>query len=152
VQTLPPPTRRQALHGGVWAALLACGLEPAQAGERTLEIAFDAQSLDEALGAMGGTLTRSPLIALQVPEQVDNGAFVPVAVHSALPQTQQICIVVASNPNPVVVRFTLPASTEPFVSTRIKVAESGRVYAVVRAGERLYCNHCDTRVSVGACG
>jgi sulfur-oxidizing protein SoxY len=146
-------TRRQALHGGLWSALLACGLlPPARAGERAPEIAFDASSLEEALSAMGGELTRTQQILLSVPGVVENGAFVPVSVRSSLPDTQQICIVVASNPNPVVVRFSLPEGTEPMVSTRVKVAESGRVYAVVRAADRLYCNHCETQVSVGGCG
>jgi sulfur-oxidizing protein SoxY len=65
---------------------------------------------------------------------------------------QEIFVVVEANPNPLCVRFTIPEGTEPFVSTRIKMAESSRIYAVVRADGKLYAAARATNVTVGGCG
>jgi sulfur-oxidizing protein SoxY len=55
------------------------------------------------------------------------------------------------NPNPLAVRFSLPEGTEPFVHTRIKLARSGTVYALVRAQGQLYALGRDVRVEKGGC-
>lgn len=123
----------------------------ARAAAGSIELAFDATSLDEALAAMGGVLPDSPLIVLTVPEAVENGAMVPVTVESGLPDTREIAIVVDSNPNPMVVSFALPEGTEPFVATRLKMAESGKVYAIVRAGGRLHACSRTTLVRLSGC-
>ncbi len=59
---------------------------------------------------------------------------------------------VESNPYPLVVRFMMSEGTDPFISTRIKMAQSGSVYAVVKAGNQLYYVSKDTKVTVGGCG
>jgi sulfur-oxidizing protein SoxY len=156
-QALQPKRRHILSRGGLLWALHASGLLcAAQAGAANLEggaqRAFDATSLDDALLALGGAPVPSQHITLTVPDSVDNGAFVPVDVSSALPGTHEICIVVATNPNPMVVRFNLPEGTEPAVSTRVKMAASGRVYAIVKARGGLYAAYRDTQVTVGACG
>jgi len=140
-------------HGSVWAALAACGLmvgRDAQAAQD--ELAFGASSMHDALEALGSVPGAGTQIVLTVPELSENGAFVPVTVESLLPGTQDIYIVVEANPNPMVVRFTIPQGTDAWVSTRIKMAESSTVYAIVRAEGRLYSAARDTRVTVGGCG
>jgi sulfur-oxidizing protein SoxY len=134
-------------------ALLAAGLlgsRPTRSA--SLELAFDATSLEEALQAMGGIQLQSSEIELAVDDTVENGAFVPVTVSCALPKTQEISIVVESNPNPLVVNFRIPEGTQAYVSTRVKMADSGRVYAVVKADGRLYSTFRETKVTVGGCG
>ena len=69
---------------------------------------------------------------------VENGAFVPVTVSSALPGTREILLLVDGNPQPVAVRFTIPAGTEPFVATRIRMAGNGTLYAAVRTDDGLF--------------
>jgi sulfur-oxidizing protein SoxY len=148
--------RRHWLAGsGAWATLLAFGVPwpmLAAAASSTLELAFDATSLEQALQAMGAPQASAAQITLTVPAQVDDGAFVPVSVTSHLPDTTAISIVVDTNPNPLVVHFTLPAGTEPFVATRVKVAESGRVHAVVMAAGRAYAQSGPVTVQRGGCG
>ena len=140
-------------RGGLWAAMLGCGgLDTALAAAPSSELLMDVGAFADALRATGGELASSADIALRVPPLAENGAFVPVTVSSALAGTQEISIVVATNPNPMVVRFTIPDGTEPFVSTRVKVASSGRVYALVKADEKLYATFADTQVTVGGCG
>ncbi len=147
--------RRRVLlqQSGVFAALAACGLlagRDAQAAED--ELMFGAASMTEALSALGSVPTSGAQIVLTVPDRAENGAIVPITVESRLPDTRDIFIVVEANPNPMVVRFTFPQGTDPYVSTRIKMAESSKVYAIVRAEGRLYSAVCDTQVTVGGCG
>jgi sulfur-oxidizing protein SoxY len=146
--------RRRALlqQGGAFTALAACGLllgREVQAAED--ELVFGAASMKEALEALGSVPTSASQIVLTAPDRAENGAIVPVTVESRLPGTQDIFIVVEANPNPMVVRFTVPEGTDPWVSTRIKVAESSKVYAIVRADGRLYSVSRDTQVTVGGC-
>lgn len=116
------------------------------------ELAFGAVSMPEALRALGGIPAVDREIVLTLPDLAENGAVVPVTVESHLPGTRDIFIVVEANPNPMVVRFTFPEGTEPFVSTRIKMAQTSQVYAVVRAEGRLYAARRETQVIVGGCG
>jgi sulfur-oxidizing protein SoxY len=146
--------RRELLaRSSAFCALFGCGLLGHQdASAAQLELAFDASSLDEALEAMGSVQIRSQQITLTVADVVDNGALAPVSVSSTLPNTQEISIVVESNPNPLVVHFRIPPGTEPDVSTRVKMAGSGRVYAVVKADGKVYSTFRETKVTVGGCG
>ncbi len=146
--------RRELLkRSSVFYALLSCGLLGSQYCSATgLELAFDATSLDEALRAMGGVQLASKEIVLSVPDVVENGAYAPVTVSSTLARIQEISIVVEANPNPLVVQFTIPEGTEPFVSTRVKMAGSGRVFAVIKADGKVYSSFRETTVMVGGCG
>ena len=145
-------TRREWLAHGAALAVLLGGSRPSLAhAEAAAELAFDATSFDDAMRALGGALPSTPRIALQLPAQADNGAFVSVSATSTLPGTEEISFLVATNPNPMVVRFTIPEGTEPFVGTRIKVAESGRVYAIVRARGQLYASWAECQVTTGGC-
>lgn len=116
------------------------------------DAAFAARSLAEAVAALGGAPLPTTQIALQIPDVADNGAVVPVIVTSSLPGTHEIFIVVDGNPQPVAARFTIPAGTEPFVATRIKMAQSGTVYAAARTDGGLYAVARTVRVTVGGCG
>ena len=138
---------------GLAVALMSSGI----LGERLAhasggEFVFDATSLDDALRAMGGIQSTSREILLTVPDSVSNGAFVAVTLTSLLPNTQEMSIIVEANPNPMVVRFTIPAGTEPTISTRVKMAETSRVYAVVKADDKLFSTYSETQVALGGCG
>ena len=141
--------RRSAAVTALISGGLLCGREVQAAGE---ESAFVAESMQDALRALGGIPALVHEIVLSAPDLAENGAVVPVTVDSHLPGTQEIFIVVESNPNPLVVRFTIPQGTEPFVSTRIKMAQTSSVYAVVRAQDKLYAVSCRTEVTIGGCG
>ena len=140
-------------QAGVFAALAAGGLLTAREAHAAEDaLVFGAASMREALDALGSVPTSGAQIVLTVPELAENGAVVPVTVESLLPGTHDIFIVVEANPNPMVVRFTIPQGTDAWVSTRIKMAESSTVYAIVRSEGQLYSACRDTRVTVGGCG
>ena len=152
--------RREILkRGGLLAALASGGLltgRAAWAGADALafgeELAFGAASMDEALKALGGIPAVESQIVFTLPELVENGAVVPVSVESKLRGTSEIFIVVEANPNPMAARFTIPEGTEPFVATRIKVAQTCSVFALVRAEGKLYSASRLTKVTIGGCG
>jgi sulfur-oxidizing protein SoxY len=136
------------------AALVATGVLPwpaARAGENDA-LAFASGSLEAALRALGATLDASPKIRLAVPDFVDNGAVVPVEVTSQLSGPQTIFVLSEANPFPLVARFVVPDGTLPYVSTRIKVAKSCNIVALVLADGRFYSAVKATTVTVGGCG
>jgi sulfur-oxidizing protein SoxY len=147
-------SRRHMLAGStLWSVVWASGLwSAAPPSAQALERAFGATSLDDALLALGGKPVASSELKLEVPELAENGAFVPVALSCTLKGVQELAFVVASNPYPLVARFTIPPGTEPFVSTRMKMADSGRVYAIARVDDTLHTTFRDIRVTVGGCG
>ena len=142
--------RRRLLQGaGVMASL---GMAARAGVAADAADPFSAQSLAELLGALGGTPRPSPLIRLDAPEIAENGAVVPVTVSSALPGTREILLLVDVNPQPLALRFAVPAGTEPFVATRIRMAATGTVYAAVRTDQGFYGAARAVEVTVGGCG
>jgi len=48
--------------------------------------------------------------------------------------------------------FNLGASTEGYVSTRIKMGKTSDVVAVVKAGGKLFSTKKQVKVTIGGCG
>jgi len=136
------------------AAVAAAGLLrwPAARAAENDALAFGSGSLEGALSALGATLEPSPQIQLTVPDFVENGSVVPVEVTSQISGPQTIFVLSEANPFPLVARFFVPEGTEPYVSTRIKVARSCNIYALVQADGRYYSAVKATTVTVGGCG
>jgi sulfur-oxidizing protein SoxY len=145
--------RRHLLRqGSVLALLVGCGvatLDQALAAEAS---GFEAKTLDEALAAIGGKPVDSKDLTLIAPDIAENGAVVPLSITSAIPKTETIFVLVEKNPFPLAASFAIPDGTEPFVAARVKMGESTRVYAVVRADGKLYSTFKETKVTLGGCG
>ena len=117
-----------------------------------MDRAFAAASLRKVLDALNATPLPASQLSLAVPERVENGAVVPVEITSRYAGPQDLFIISEANPFPLVARFSIPAGTEPFISTRIKVARSCDIYAVVKTGDSFYSVSQPTQVTVGGCG
>jgi sulfur-oxidizing protein SoxY len=61
-------------------------------------------------------------------------------------------ILVEKNLNPLAAGFTIPAGTEPTVSTRVKMAQTSNVHAVVKADNKYYVATKEVKVTLGGCG
>ena len=147
--------RREALRRiGLFAALAGFGVGVGTT--RSVEAAalqgFDATSMATFLKALGSTPIESTAIEFDMPDVAENGAVVPVTVASRLPRTDRIALIVESNPFPLVARFDFEPGTEPFLATRVKLAQTGTAHALVQADGRLYWTSRDTRVVMGGCG
>lgn len=116
------------------------------------QAAFEAKGLEATFAAMGGTPEASPDITFMAPEIAENGAVVPVNVTSKIPGTTEISILVEMNPNPLAAIFVFPEGTEATVQTRVKVAQTCKLHAVVRANGKLYGTSRETKVTLGGCG
>ncbi|MCB1601470.1 MAG: thiosulfate oxidation carrier protein SoxY [Lysobacterales bacterium] len=116
------------------------------------QAAFEAKALDAVYASLGGTPEDSDQITFMSPEIAENGAVVPVSVSSKIAGTDQIAILVEMNPNPLAALFLIPEGTEPGVSTRVKVAQTCRLQALVHADGKWYRSSRETKVTLGGCG
>jgi sulfur-oxidizing protein SoxY len=116
--------------------------------------AFTAKSSADAVAALlgEGASEASSQIEVKAPDIAENGAVVPVTVSSTLEQVQSISILADKNATPLIASFELPEGTEAYVSTRIKMAQTGDVIAVVKAGGKLYSARKNVKVTIGGCG
>ena len=152
--------RRMLLQSGagaaIYAGLVAAGwLKPGTAEAQAWnKDAFESHALVEARKALGAVdAAQSAEIAfVQTPEIAENGAVVPIGVTSTVPKTEAIAILIEKNPNPLAAVFDIPSGTEASISTRVKMAQTSNVYAVVRADGRYYVASKEIKVTLGGCG
>jgi sulfur-oxidizing protein SoxY len=148
-------SRRGAMRASasVAALLASAGLLPTQAHAFT-KAAFDAKTVPDALKALGaGTPVESKDVQLTTPDIAENGAVVPVAASTALPGVKRLLFLVEKNPNTLAGWFELSDGVEASVSTRIKMAETSRVYAVATtADNRVLFAQKQVKVTLGGCG
>jgi sulfur-oxidizing protein SoxY len=97
-------------------------------------------------------ITESRGIELKIPLIAENGAIVPITVSSSLPGIRTISVLVAKNPVPLAARFELSPDLDPFVSARLKMAETSEVIAVAETSGGLYSARQLVKVTIGGCG
>jgi len=146
--------RREALRlTAIIGLMAATGLiSEAQAADCN-KAAFDGKSLDDVLKALGGSSAdKSSAVTINAPDIAENGAVVPVGVTTTLPKTQQIAILVEKNPSALAAQFLMTADTEPFVASRVKMAQTSNVHALVKADGKWYVTTKEVKVTLGGCG
>jgi sulfur-oxidizing protein SoxY len=152
-------TRRDALKSGggltLAALLVAAGWVPRDAAAQTWnKAAFDTHSMDETLKAIGGgaPAQSKEVTFFSTPDIAENGAVVPIGIASAVPKTESIAILIEKNPNMLAAIFDLPEGTEPTITTRVKMAQTSNVYALVKADGKFYVASKEIKVTLGGCG
>ena len=152
-------SRRKVLRGGsglaVMALAMAAGLvKPGSARAMTWnKAAFDTKSFADAVKALGGPpAVESKDVVLEGPDIAENGAVVPFTITSRVPGTESIAVLIEKNPNTLAANFDIPKGTDPFVNTRVKLAESSKVYALVKADGKYYYAAKEVKVTIGGCG
>jgi sulfur-oxidizing protein SoxY len=114
---------------------------------------FDAKSLDDAMKALGADkFTESTDVSLVASDIAENGAVVPVTVTSKAANTEFIAILVDKNPNAMAASFNIPPGTEPSISTRVKMAGTSNVHALVKADGKWLVASKEIKVTLGGCG
>ena len=115
--------------------------------------AFKQKSEADTLKTLyGKSAEASDKVSLDAPEIAENGAVVPIAVSSTLPNVTGIAILVLENPNVLAAAYKIPAGTQASVSNRLKMAKTTKVLAVVESGGKLYSATKEVKVTVGGCG
>jgi len=116
--------------------------------------AFDTHSLDDTIKALGGAMpTPSPnVVFVSTPDIAENGAVVPIGVTSNVPKTESIAILIEKNPNMLAAVFDIPPGTDSSLSTRVKMAQTSNVFALVKADGKYYVASKEIKVTLGGCG
>jgi len=147
--------RRDVLRAGVLALATAAGLlRPEKAlAQAWNKAAFDTRSFAETVKALGGSRSvESREIQITAPDIAENGASVQISVESSLARTEAIAIMIEKNPNTLSANFEFPQGTDPFVTTRVKIAETSNVFALVRADGKFFHAVKEVKVTIGGCG
>jgi sulfur-oxidizing protein SoxY len=114
---------------------------------------FGSKALADVMKSLGATgATESKDIIITAPDIAENGAVVPVAITSKLPNTQQISIVAEKNPFPLAATFDVSGGGEGYVSARIKMGQTSDVWAVVKADGKYFTARKEIKITVGGCG
>ena len=150
--------RRKALQDAGGLAVLALGMaaglfKPSVARADWNKEAFSTKSFADAVKDLGGSQpVESKEIRIDSPDIAENGAVVPFAVSSGMPDTQKIALLIEKNPNILAAEFDIPAGTEGWINTRVKMNQTSRVIALVKAGDKYYYNAKEVKVTLGGCG
>jgi sulfur-oxidizing protein SoxY len=152
-------SRRKALKTGgslgLFSLLVGMGLvKPGDAfAQAWNQGAFSTKSLNDALKALGvDAPAMSSDIAITAPDIAENGAVVPIAAVSRIPNTQMMVYLIEKNPNIVTAVFEIPAGTVPEVQTRVKMGQTSNVMVLVKADGKTYAAQKEVKVTVGGCG
>lgn len=149
--------RRSLLQGFSGAALLkilaGAGIFlPGMALSDWSKPAFEAKNMADALKALGvKSSTESKDIQLTGPEISENGAQVSMGISSSLPNVTQMAILIEKNPTMLAAMFHVPEGTEPTFQTRVKMAQSSLVYALIKADGKFFMTSREFRVTTGGC-
>lgn len=115
--------------------------------------AFEAASPESAMQGLGLRAPQpSPHIGIVAPDFAENGAIVQIEVESRIPATEAIAILSERNPTALIANFMFSNGAKPKLITRIKLAESGMLKVVVKAGDKYYEASKEIKVSLGGCG
>ena len=149
--------RRHLLKGATAAgsiALTAGLLSSSNAFAGFSPAAFSAKTLADALTGMDATAAiNSTDIIIKAPEIAENGAVVPVEITSNIANTVSISILAEKNPNPLLAHFNFTNGAVPFVATRIKMAQTAMVRAIVTTADGTnYTATKQVKVTIGGCG
>jgi sulfur-oxidizing protein SoxY len=156
----PGQTRRTMLKSAVALAALGFGAGGSLTGAYAAADAkawpgdaFKQKSEADALKSLyGKSGTPSDKVNLDAPEIAENGAVVPIAITSTLPNVTGIAILVLENPNTLAAAYKIPAGTEASVASRLKMAKTSKVMAIVESDGKLFTATKEVKVTVGGCG
>lgn len=139
--------------GTIGAAVSAGLLTPGTVLAAWNKRAFEAKSVDAALKASGlDNGANSGDIKIKAPDIAENGAVVPITVSTKMAGVESVAIMAAGNNQPLASTYKLGKGADAYVSTRIKMAKTGSVIAVCKAGGKVFTNKKEVKVTIGGCG
>jgi sulfur-oxidizing protein SoxY len=115
--------------------------------------AFQATKVQEAMAALQiSNVSLSSDIQIIAPDKAENGAVVQIEVTSRIANTESIAIFVENNPTALIANFVFSEGADGFVVTRIKMAETSDVQAVIKSGNRYFSAKKRVEVLENGCG
>ncbi len=116
---------------------------------------FTHTSADELINSLtnNAELIVSDAIHIKAPEIAENGAVVPITVDTSIANVNKISILVDNNPSPLTSSYDISPQLEAYVSTRVKMAKSSNIIAVVStADKQFFTASKGIKVTIGGCG
>ncbi len=115
---------------------------------------FSEKNSDNAINSLvnNGDVKESEQITIKAPDIAENGGVVPVTVSTDLENVKKIAIFVENNPTPLTSSFDFNQHLTPFVSTRVKMAKTSNIIAVVTTGNGNFRASRNIKVTIGGCG
>lgn len=139
----------QALAGKAYAATAQLN----HAWSKRPSDAFAEETLAPTLQALFGevSIPTSEKIRVIAAELAENGAVVPVKVETDFAVARSITLLASKNPVPLVAQFVFSARVKPFVATRIKLAQSSEIIAIVETENGIFQSRRHVEVTIGGC-
>ncbi len=139
-------------YSAVFGLMASTGLISVAQAQEWNKAAFEGKSLDDVFKILGaGNPDKSSAVTLNAPDIAENGAVVPVGIATTL-KAEQMAILVEKNPSALAAQFFIPAGTDSFVTTRIKMGQTSNVYALVKADGKWNMAVKEVKVTLGGCG
>jgi sulfur-oxidizing protein SoxY len=151
--------RRTFLLGGGAAATLLAMLHRVPGAQAEASAAESAEFKAALVALLGNGAIRDGGLTLDLPESVDNGDYVPVALSVESPMTAQnhvkaVHILSTANPRAAVATFRFtPLSGKAAVTSRMRLAKTQDVVAVAELSDgSVLVARRKVDVKVGGCG
>ena len=146
------PSRRHLLRGTLASSTLAVAVAAGLLRPGRVSAATPMPPLRDALLALSRSRPQdSDAILIKAPDVAADGASVFVEISSTLPKVDMITIFVERNPQSFIAAFHLAPEVLPVLTTRIKIAQTSPVWAVVRSDGQFYKTTRVVTVTVGGC-
>ncbi|SHK52981.1 thiosulfate oxidation carrier protein SoxY [Thermocrinis minervae] len=118
--------------------------------EKALEV------IKEKVGVPLEQIKESPEVTLKAPTIAETPTAIPIEVESTIPveKVEKLWIIVDGNPNPWIADLTFtPQSGRVWFATRIKMAQSSNVRAILKLKDGSYVMAVkEVKVTAGGCG
>jgi len=147
-----PLSRRTFVHASLAGTALTA-LVSSRTNAALPPAVLSATSPADAIRALGGDkMVSDERVRIIVPDRAENGDVVPVSVDADLPNVQRITLVADKNPLPVIATFSFAPEVQGLVATRVKLAETCNVTAIVESDGKLHMGSKPVQVMIGGCG
>ena len=103
-----------------------------------------------ALGVSEPTVDKR--VVVQAPDTAENGAYVGISVESSIPNITAVAFLVDKNPSVLAGYFETKKSGKLKFATKIKMAETSDLVALVKADDKYFMNTKHVKVVLGGCG
>lgn len=152
-------TRRRFLRDAVLMSTLCMGAASGILAPRTVfaawpKAAFDGKDAKEVMNALfqAENAAASEAVVIRAPEIAENGTVVPITIMTSLPKVESITLIAEGNPRPLAAIFKTSSRSVGGVTTRIKLAKTQLITAVVKSDGKLFKGSKEVKVTIGGCG
>ena len=91
-------------------------------------------------------------VVVQAPDTAENGAYVGVGIESSIPNIDAVAFLVDKNPGVLAGYFEIKKPGQMKLGTKIKMAETSDLVALVKVGDTYFMNTRHVKVVLGGCG